>query len=56
MVSVCVCFVLPVSGLRLYCLYMVCYLCGVYLIFILYFYFIFIGVVLGMESADFVVG
>ena len=44
----CLCMfcVLPVNGLRLYCLYMICYVwCLSYL------YFIFIGVMLGMESA-----
>ena len=53
----CLCMfcVLPVDGLRLYCLYMICYLCGVYLIFISYFYFMVIGVMLGMESAGDVV-
>ena len=39
MISVCVCFVLPVDGFRLYYLYRICYLCCVYLIFILYFCF-----------------
>ena len=31
--GICLCMfcVLPVNGIRLYCLYMICYLCGVYL-------------------------
>ena len=54
-ICLCIFCVLPVNSLRFYCLYMICYLCGVYLIFILYFYFIFISVMLGMESAGDVV-
>ena len=55
--GICLCMfcVLPVNGLRLYCMYMICYRCGVYLIFLLYVYFIFIGVMLSMESAGDVV-